>query len=352
MPRSETLTNFIKTMRFERPSWIPSTVGLLPAAWAKHGEAAEKIILAHPKLFPHYKEGQFKKMVLPRSYRKGRWTDAWGIVWDNLVEGMAAIPVEDLAPLRDWAAFEAYRPPDPMKVTDEGDPVDWEARAKSIANSKLHGGLPSGGFIHGFMYMRLFYLRGFTNFMMDVGAREPRLEELIAMVRDFNVKIVEKYLEAGIEMMSGGDDLGMQAALPISPADWRRYLTPCYEAIFGPCRDKSVYVYLHTDGHILEIIPELIKCGVTVVNPQIRANGLPGLVKYAKGKICICLDLDRQLFPFATPAEIKAHIREARDTLYMPEGGLMLTAECAPDVPLANIAAICEAIEEVGGGPR
>jgi uroporphyrinogen-III decarboxylase len=339
-------------MRFERPSWIPSTVGLLPAAWAKHGEAAEAIILAHPKLFPHYKQGQFKNMTMPRSYRKGRWTDAWGIVWDNLVEGMAAIPVEELAPLRDWATFDTYRPPDPMKVTDEGDPVDWEARAKSIANSKQHDGLPSGGFIHGFMYMRLFYLRGFTNFMMDVGAREPRLDRLIAVVRDFNVKIVEKYLDAGIEMMSGGDDLGMQAALPISPADWRRYLTPCYEAIFGPCRDKGVYVYLHTDGHILEIIPELIKCGVTVVNPQIRANGLPGLVKYAKGKICICLDLDRQLFPFATPAEIKAHIREARDTLYLPEGGLMLTAECAPDVPLANIAAICEGIEEVGGGPR
>lgn len=352
MKKNETLNNFIKTMLFDRPDWIPCTVSMLPATWLKYGAALEEVVLAHPRLFPHYKPGGYKNMKLSRSYQKGRWTDAWGVVWDNLVEGMAAIPVEELAPLRDWASFDSYKPPDPMKVDDEGNPVDWAARAKFIANTKNAGGLPTGGLIHGFMFMRLFYLRGFTNFMMDVGSHDPRLDKLIGMVRDYNVAIVTKYLEAGIEMLSGGDDLGMQTALPISPADWRRYLTPCYEAIFGPCRNRGVFVYLHSDGHILEIIPELIKCGVTVINPQIRANGLEGLQRYAKGKVCICLDLDRQLFPFATPAQIKAHIREAHNALYIPDGGLMLNAECAPDVPLENIKAICEALEEVGGGPR
>jgi uroporphyrinogen-III decarboxylase len=172
------------------------------------------------------------------------------------------------------------------------------------------------------------------------------------MVLNHNVKLVDKFLEIGIEMLYGGDDMGMQKSLPISPADWRRYLRPCFEAIFGRCRDKGIYVYLHSDGHILEIIPDLAGCGVRVINPQIRANTLEGLVKAAKGKVCINLDLDRQMFPFATPKEIKAHIHEVKDALYLPEGGLMLTAECAPDVPLVNIKAICEALEEVGGGPR
>ncbi len=352
MNKSPNIANLLKAMRFERPDWIPASVSILPAAWFKYGEAIEPILAAHPKLFPHYKKGQFKNIRLGRSYRTGRWRDAWGVLWDNCVEGMAAIPVEEEAPLRDWAAMEGYVPPDPLKVDDEGTPVDWEARAKSIAVSKERGGLPSGGFIHGFMYMRLFYLRGFTNFMMDIGARDPRLDRLIAMVRDFNVNIVRKYLDLGIEIMNGGDDLGMQTALPMSPADWRRYLKPAFETIFGPCRDRGVYVYLHSDGHMLEVIPDLIECGVTVINPQVRANGLEGLARVAKGKVCICLDLDRQLFPFATPSEIRRHVREAREALYLPEGGLMLTAECAPDVPLENVAAICEALEEVGGGPR
>ena len=66
-------------------------------------------------------------------------------------------------------------------------------------------------------------------------------------------------------------------------------------------------------------------------------------------KICVNLDLDRQLFPFCTPADIDAHVREVVEKLGSPRGGLWLTAECAPDVPLENIEAICCALEKYRG---
>ena len=85
-----------------------------------------------------------------------------------------------------------------------------------------------------------------------------------------------------------------------------------------------------------------------MLNPQVRANGLEGLVRECKGR-CADLDLDRQLFPFATPAQIDAHVREVVEKLGAPEGGLWLTAECADDVPLENIEAICQALERYRG---
>jgi hypothetical protein len=106
-----------------------------------------------------------------------------------------------------------------------------------------------------------------------------------------------------------------------------------------------VPVYLHTDGHVLEIIPDLIEVGVRVLNPQFRANGLAGLQELAQGRITIDLDLDRQLFPFATPSQIQDHISEAYEALYMPEGGLMFTAECGPDVSLEIFDIICATLE-------
>ena len=351
MEKTERVRNYLEAAYFDHPDWIPTTVSLLPSAWLKHGEEAEAVMLDHPKLFPGYKEGSFKSMKLARRHQKGRWTDAWGIVWDNAEEGISAIPVDDEAPLRDWATFDNYSPPDPLEVTDEGQPVDWHQRAKSIANAKQNGGLPSGGLTHGFMYMRLFYLRGFCNLMMDIATRDPRLDKLIEMVLGHSVALVQKFVELGIEHMGGGDDLGMQTSLPMRPEDWRHYLTPRYSEIFKPCRERDISVHLHTDGHILEIIPDLIDCGITIINPQIRANGLDGLVRMAKGKVCIRLDLDRQLFPFATPDELRTHIREAKAALYMPEGGFMLNAECAHDVPVENIRAICETLEEIGCGP-
>jgi uroporphyrinogen-III decarboxylase len=110
-----------------------------------------------------------------------------------------------------------------------------------------------------------------------------------------------------------------------------------------------VLVGLHTDGNILEIIPDLVECGVDILNPQFRANTLEGLVRVARGKVCLNQDLDRQLMPFVEPAKLKEHVRETARELSLPQGGLMLIAEIGPDVPLANIEAIIEVFEEIGG---
>jgi hypothetical protein len=116
--------------------------------------------------------------------------------------------------------------------------------------------------------------------------------------------------------------------------------------MYGMCHDAGSKVYMHTDGHIVPIITDLIDCGVNVVNPQIRANGLDNLARECKGKICVALDLDRQLFPFCDPSDIDGHVRESVEVLGMPEGGLWLHAECGPDVPPATIEAICVALEK------
>lgn len=92
---------------------------------------------------------------------------------------------------------------------------------------------------------------------------------------------------------------------------------------------------MHTDGHILEIIPDLMDCGVNVIN-QVRANGLDNLVDVCNSKVCVDLDLDRQMFPFCEAADIDAHVREAVIKLGSPEGGLWLSAEIGPDIPLEN----------------
>jgi hypothetical protein len=96
----------------------------------------------------------------------------------------------------------------------------------------------------------------------------------------------------------------------------------------------------------------LIDVGVRLLNPQIRANGLEGLQQMAKGKVALNQDLDRQLFPFATPSQIEDHIVEVFEGLYLPEGGLMLYAECEPDIPLENIEVICKTFEKICHPPE
>jgi len=344
-PKNERTDNFLRAAEFRYPKWIPATVGLMPATWRKYREDLERIVLDHPKIFPDFKKGSvnFDAIGSP-SYRRGRVKDSWGCVWENVEEGLEGMVVEH--PLADWEALESYRPPDPLRQAEFGPRGDWEEVRKRLEEAKRKGRLAVGGLFHGFMYMRLYYLRGFENLMMDIATDDPRLPRLIGMVLEHNMRLINKWLELGVEMMTFGDDLGMQDRLPMSPEKWRKYLKPCYAKMFGACRDAGVLVYFHSDGYLLDIIPDLAECGVTILNPEVKPNTLQGLERRAKGKVCIDLTLDSQLFPFATPQQIRDHIKEAIEVLGSEEGGLMLYAECEPDVPLRNIEAICDALEE------
>ncbi len=344
--RSAETVNFLKTIYFDYPKWVPCRVGLMPATWMKRREKLEDLVLKHPRLFPEYIKGSrdFDYIYNPL-YESGTHVDCWGVVWKNISRGLDSIPVSH--PLEDWSDFDHYIPPDPLK-DDMFGPRDWNKIEQELKEKKKKGGLAVGRELpHGFMFMKLYYLRGFENLMLDMATGEPLLDSLISMVEDYNSAVIEKLLNLGAEYMHFGDDLGMQRSLPISPAMWRQYLKPAYDRMFRPCREAQVPIYFHSDGHILEIIQDLIDVGVTIVNPQSGANGMDNLAKIVKGKAAVDLDLDRQIFPFASPDKIREHIRQAYEKFYMPEGGFMLYAECEPDVPLENIQAICVEFEEI-----
>ncbi|HNZ38029.1 MAG TPA: uroporphyrinogen decarboxylase family protein [Candidatus Latescibacteria bacterium] len=340
--------NFLKTLYFDTPQWVPCGVSLMMATWMKYREELEAVVLAHPRIFPGYVKGSIN-LDFPDAYvlyEPGYHTDNWGCVWHNIERGLDSIVVKHA--LENWDDFANWKAPDPLTQADFGGRPSLEQIKSGLAAARDRGDLAGGGGLaHGFFYMRLFYLRGFENLMMDFANDDPRLHRLIQIIEGYNVAVIQQYLEAGAEYMSFGEDLGTQKSLPISPAMWRKFIKPSYEAMFAPCRDRDIPVYLHSDGHILEIIPDLIDVGIRMINPQIRANTLEGIRDVMKGRIAIALDLDRQLFPFASFSEIEDHIAGAYDALNMKEGGLTMGAECEPDVPLERIDWICSVLERV-----
>lgn len=308
----------IKSIKRLYPRRIPVSAGILPAAWMKHREALDEIVSRHPLIFGTRAKPRDYDSVWSNTYIEGKHVDTWGCVWSNVKTGMEAIVTGHPAPTR-----ESVRG---LSIPEEDDNMP-----------------------HGFMFLRLADIRGFDEIMMDFAEEPPELQMLIDKVLEYNLRQVHKRLRNQSKpgrIMYFGDDLGMQQSLPISPEKWRRYLKPCFQQIYAPVREAGHYVYMHTDGHIVEIIPDLVECGVDVINPQVGANGLENLARECKGKVCVDLDLDRQKFPFWKPADIDRHVKEAVEVLGSPEGGLWLKAEIGDDVPLENVEAICAALEK------
>jgi uroporphyrinogen decarboxylase len=314
-------SNRMKAIKRQHPESIPLSVGILPAAWIKYREAFDEIVKAHPVIFgPQNGQGRDYDAV-GGTYVAGEHVDAWGCVWSNIKTGRESIVTGHPVPRREMV--HTLKPPE-----------------------------KDAGFPHGFMWLRLADLRGFTELMIDFAEEPPELQQLIDIVLQYNLRqtaLAIRDMKKEDDIFHFGDDLGMQNGLAIDPRLWRKYLKPCFTQIYKPFRDAGKQVYMHTDGHIIEIIPDLIEAGVTVVNPQVRANGLEKLAKVAKSKVCIDLDLDRQLFPFCKPKDIDEHIHEAVATLGAPEGGLWLKAEIDDGVPLENIEAIFAALEKYRG---
>ncbi|MBQ8953037.1 MAG: hypothetical protein IJ048_02885 [Clostridia bacterium] len=315
------MSDLIRAIRMESPDAIPVAVSTLPAAWLKYGGELQRLVDQYPQFFGGLKmDLERVEENLPASYRKGVYIDEWHCEWHNEHAGNEAIVVEH-----------------PVKTEEDVFALEIPACRD--------GRLP-----HGFMYLRLLDLCGFENAMIWFAEEDETIATLIDKVLEYNIYQVAAILPHMGELVYFGDDLGTQKGLAIGAARWRKYMKPCFRKLYGMIKayKPSQLIYMHTDGCIWEIMPDLVECGVDIINPQFRANGLDNLVRVCRKEqvIPINLDLDRQLFPFATRSQIFDHVAQCVESLYLPQGGLGLNVELNYEVPLENMAAVLDAVEK------
>lgn len=332
--------NTLRALEFGNPEWIPCRVLILPTHWASNREKCEKLIKEHPRIFTNQNLQDYGH--LGERFRKGYIRDSWGCLWRNEIDGIAGIVVEH--PIDEWEKLKDYTPPDPL-ATGLFELRSWDETGKRIQDMKKNGFFTEGNCES--LFDLMYALRGFENLMMDLAVDDPHLPTLIEMVTQYELTLIDRWLELEVDSIYFHSDIGTQQALMISPDKFRRYLKPMFKKLFKKCRDAGVHVRFSSDGVLLSIVDDLIECGISMHDPQLRANGLGNIVKAYKGKVCIELDLDRQMFAFCSPDDIYNQVRECVEALYMPEGGLMLSAANTPDVPVENIKAQCEAFEEL-----
>ena len=173
-------------------------------------------------------------------------------------------------------------------------------------------------------------------------------------------RIMENYLfaarrlvEAGVDCLGTGDDVGMQDRMMMSPAMWREWFKPRWGKIYKAAKEinPDVQIWYHSDGMIEPIIPDLIEIGLDILNPvQPECVDQQAIKREYGDRLAFWGCVGTQTtFPFGTAENMKMTVKHLIETVGAG-GGLYLapTHVLEPEVPWENILAFFEACDEYG----
>ena len=243
------------------------------------------------------------------------YIDEWGVTWNK--SGPAAPYINVLGPLQQLddppaSAVETIAwpvPDDPGRVRGLREQVQ-KLRAETDYAIVLN--LPNSTFA---LCQRL---RGFTEMFEDLLLNQAFATALEERVTDIICGIAELALgEVGdlVDGVSFGDDMGVQNQSFMSKELYRSMVKPHHARFVDTLhRLTDARVIMHSDGSIYELLPDIIDCGVQVLNPvQVSAGGMgPERLKREFGAdLCFWGGVDTQhVLPFGSPSDVEAEVRK------------------------------------------
>jgi uroporphyrinogen decarboxylase len=263
----------------------------------------------------------------------GTSVDDWGCPFTVLEPGV--VGEVKAPPLADWGAFRHFKPPDEILAGADFGRVN----ASCAATDRF---VKAGTTIR--PWERMQFLRGTENLMMDLAWGVREVYELRDLVHEFFLRELDLWTATDVDGISFMDDWGTQKALLISPTMWREFYKPLYAEYCRRIHAAGKFVFFHSDGHTVDIIPDLIEVGVDALNTQLFCMDIEEIGRRFRGRITFWGELDRQwILPLGTVEDVRAAVHRVRAALDDGRGGVIAECEWGIGTPKENIEAVYEA---------
>ena len=316
---------------------IPRELWTLPWAKLHHAEKLARIEMDFPSDFarsPGFYSTEPK--TVGDAYTLGEYIDEWNCTWVNMQAGLVGEikdplikDVEDLSPLI---------LPEELLTVDKVEVNDFCRNTDSFV---LQGTCARP-------FERLQFLRKTENLYIDLAEGSDSLRKLIDEVHGFYLKEMEMWSETDVDALFFMDDWGAQQSLLISPAMWRELFKPLYREYIDLAHSKGKKIFMHSDGYIIDILPDLIELGLDAVNSQIFCMGLENLERF-RGQICFWEEIDRQhLLPNGSTRDIDIAVRDVYEHLYQ-SGGVIAQCEFGAGANPDNVYAVFQTWDTLTG---
>lgn len=269
-------------------------------------------------------------------FRRGSRTDEWGCRFENLMDGVAGETKEPLVQGEEWEDADRVHIPVEHLTLDTA-AVDRFCR-EHPDRFILSGCCPRP-------FERLQFIRGTEALFMDLMFPCPAMEEFIRRMHEHFCRELELWATTGVDALQIMDDWGAQNDLLISPELWRRWFAPLYRDYARIAHSHGKKLFMHSDGHILRILPDLIEAGVDAINAQLFCMGPENLTPF-RGRITFWGEIDRQhILPEGTPEQVRQAVVRVRGALW-DRGGCIAQCEFGPGAKPENVYEVFRAWNE------
>lgn len=282
-----------------------------------------------------------------------RWFDAElpaDIIWDEWGYGSVQGSMEHFLEYR-YHPFAGCTTADQILEFDWPD-VDADYRYEGMAErTRLYQ--DRGYAVTGELYLTIFetawLMRGMERLLMDFYHHDAVAHAICEKLTELRIRQAVKYAEAGVDILRLGDDVSTQGGPLFSPDLYRTFLKERTRRIISAAKrvKSDILVFMHSDGAVMDFIPEYIDIGVDIVNPiQPECNNLEEIGRRFGGKISFWGGIGTQTtMPYGTKEEIGRKVKEVEGCLGK-EGGLLIAPShiLEPDVPWENVLAFVDAV--------
>ena len=205
------------------------------------------------------------------------------------------------------------------------------------------------------------YMRGLEQFLIDLMINQDFATALLDKIFAIQIKTAEQCLELAGEytqILRLGGDLGSQIGPLISPNIFKKIVKPVLCKSWSVLKSKfrkynpDGFIMYHSCGNIYPFIPDFIECGLDILDPIQKVEGMEieKLKDEFGDKLTFHGAIDTQyLLPYGSPAEVKSEVRRVMEILGKNGGFIAAPVHnVQADVPIENIIALSEAVQEFG----
>lgn len=173
-------------------------------------------------------------------------------------------------------------------------------------------------------FERLHMLLGFENAVCEMYDSPDEVKAFVNAMVDFKkmeVDYVLKYFHP--DVVSFHDDYGMERQMFMSPEMWKEFFEPAVQEIVAYMHEKGLLVQFHSCGYIMDIVGNLVNCGVDALEIQ-DVNDLKKIKKDYGDKVVIVSGIDavRQASKGKTHEEILNMAKDVYRELLKGDGFL------------------------------